>query len=324
MQHIITPTTETIQETATTGSFAIEPLNPGYGATLGNALRRVLLSSLVGAAVDAVEIDGVEHEFSTISGVREDVVEILMNLKAVRFRLEGEAEFATLKLSAKGAGVVTAKSLTGDNVCVVVSPDAPIATLSDGGKLEMTVHIRRGAGYLPVERKLDREKRVGLIVTDSIFSPVTSVAYHVENTRVGQMTNYDRLVLDITTDGSIAPQLALQEAAAMLVAQYQAVAGSVIPRSTQPPAEAMEDEIPTPMATAEVALEDGVEMLHGIDAKTKIEDSGLSPRTVRALAAAGYKTLAGIKRLSDLKLQSIEGIGDKGLTEIKAVLDRVS
>lgn len=312
METIIKPSTSTILETESQGSFAIEPLFPGYGSTLGNALRRVLLSSMTGAAVDYVVIDGIQHEFSTIDNVKEDVVEILLNLKQLRFKLNSDA--AELELSVKGPATVTGADFKKNADCEVVTTDLVIATLSKGATLTLRVGVKHGMGYEPVEKKTEREKVVGMIYTDSIFSPVQSVSYRVENTRVGQMTNYDRLLIDIRTDGSVMPSDALKTAALILTDQYQSISG----------------EEPAPAASSELESkeeilvdEDSLNILHKLDPKTKIEDAGFSGRTAHALTAAGYKTLSGLKRLSDIKLQGIKGLGVKGVEEVKAILSRV-
>jgi len=319
MDQINLPTMSTILETENTGSFAVEPLYPGYGSTLGNALRRVLLSSLEGAAVDSVEIEGVQHEFSTVPGVKEDVIEILMNLKTLRFKLETES--AELILSAKGPGPVTAASFATNADCAVVNKDQLVATLDKGSNLEMKIVVKYGRGYEPVEKKTERSKSVGVITTDSVYSPVTAVSYKVENTRVGQMTNYDRLVIDIKTDGSILASEAIRQSAAILTEQYRAIANLDLPELNAPVAE--ETEVDITAGEEIVFSDDAVMILQSVDAKTRIEDAGLSGRTSHALLAAGYKTLSGLKRLSDIKLQSIKGLGGKGVEEVKAVLSRV-
>lgn len=311
MEQINLPTTSAILETEQKGSFSVEPLFPGYASTLGNALRRVLLSSLEGAAVDYVEIEGVQHEFSTIPHVKEDVVEIILNLKQLRFKLAVDAAELTLKVTS--AGAVTGAAFSANSDCQVVNTTQHIATLDKGGSLEMRIGVKRGRGYQAIEKKEDREKTVGKIYIDSIFSPVLSVAYHVENTRVGQMTNFDKLLIDIQTDGSIMPSDALKQAAQILTAQYQSIAGM-----------STEVEAPATEGHEQILIEDdGFMILHSLDAKTKVEDAGLSSRTVHALSAAGYKTLSGLKRLSDIKLESIKGLGAKGVEEVKAVLSRV-
>jgi len=312
MEHIILPVTHTDQETDSVGTFRIEPLFPGYASTLGNALRRVLLSSLEGAAVDYVQIEGVDHEFSNVPHVKEDVVQIILNLKMLNFKLN--ADSAELHLEAKGAGVVTAKAFNNNSDCQVVNTDQVIATLSAGAKFNLRIGVKRGHGYEPIEKKLDREKVVGVMSVDSIYSPVIAVSYRVENTRVGNMTNYDKLLLDVHTDGSMMPSDALRMAAQILTTQYNAIAGGVN-------AEPLAAE--TTMTEELIVTDDAIEILHMLDPKTKVEDSGLSGRTVHALTAAGYKTLSGLMRLSDIKLQGIPGLGKKGIEEVKIVLARV-
>jgi len=314
MEQINLPTMSTLQETVSQGSFSIEPLFPGYGSTLGNALRRVLLSSLEGAAVDYVEIEGVQHEFSTVPGVKEDVIQILLNLKTLRFSLQGES--AQLGMQVKGPKTVTGADFAENADCAVINKDTVIATLDKDAVLDLRLGVKRGRGYEPVEKKEDRSKAVGVITTDSIYSPVLAVSYKVENTRVGQMTNYDKLLIDIRTDGSLPPSEALQMAAAILTNQYQAIANLPLnSESTEQVEEENHEEL--------IVTDDSILILKTFDAKTKVEDAGFSGRTANALLAAGYKTLSGLKRLSDIKLQSIKGLGGKGVEEVKAVLSRV-
>lgn len=312
MENINLPTMSTIQESESHGSFSIEPLFPGYGSTLGNALRRVLLSSLEGAAVDYVEIEGVAHEFSSIPHIKEDVIQILLNLKTLRFKLE-EAT-AELTLQIKGPATVTGADFAANSDCQIVNKDQIIAILDKGANLVMRIGVKRGRGYEPVEKKITRNKAVGVITTDSIYSPVQAVSYRVENTRVGQMTNYDKLLLEIKTDGSILPSDSLKNAATILTEQYQAISQLPLPAS-----EVVENE----MSDEAAVVENLPEILLNFDPKTKVEDSGMSGRATHALLAAGYKTLSGLKRLSDIKLQSIKGLGTKGVDEVKSVLSRV-
>jgi DNA-directed RNA polymerase subunit alpha len=314
MQQINLPQMSTILETESTGSFSIEPLFPGYGSTLGNALRRVLLSSLEGAAVDHVEIDGVLHEFSTIPHVKEDVIEILLHLKMLRFKLATPT--ADLVLHVKGAGVITGGNFEPNGDCEVINKDHHICHLDKDADVTIRIGVKRGRGYEAIEKKEDRSKAVGVITTDSIFSPVVAVSYKVENTRVGQMTNYDKLVLDIHTDGTIMPSDALTKASSILMEQYQAIANiSLEDTEVQTDDTVVHEEL--------IITDDAINILQTLDAKTRIEDAGLTGRTSHALIAAGYKTLSGLKRLSDIKLQSIKGLGSKGVEEVKAVLSRV-
>ena len=191
--------------------FVVEPLEPGFGYTLGNTMRRTLLSRIPGAAITAIQIEGVEHEFSTVPGVVEDVVDMILNIKRVVIRMEGNDEH-TLYLSAKGAGNVTAKDLKLPAGVEVVNPDAHIATLSASGRLEMEMTVAPGVGYRTADGNKGGSSTIGVIPVDSIFSPVRKVSYKVENTQVGQMTNYDRLVLDVETNGAIEPKDAVSSA----------------------------------------------------------------------------------------------------------------
>jgi len=199
------------------GSFEIEPLDRGFGYTFGNSLRRVLLSSLGGAAVTSVRIEGVAHEFSTISGVKEDVTDIVLNLKEIVCRLHSEASEVEVPLIASGPGEVTAGDIDLPSGVEILNPDSHVATLEKKTKLEMYLTVGRGRGYSPAEENKAEDQPIGVIPIDSIFSPVKRVAYQVESARVGQRTDYDKLSLDIETDGSVEPQAALREAAEILI-----------------------------------------------------------------------------------------------------------
>src|SRR2546430_8389938 len=199
------------------GTFTIEPLDRGFGYTFGNSLRRVLLSSLPGAAVTSVRIEGVAHEFSTISGVKEDVTDIVLNLKEIVCKMHSEASEIEVPLVATGPGEVTAGDIDLPSGVELLNPDAHVATLEKKTKLEMYLTIGRGRGYSPAEENKTPDQPIGVIPIDSIFSPVKRVAYQVESARVGQRTDYDKLTLDIETDGSVAPQAALREAAEILI-----------------------------------------------------------------------------------------------------------
>src|SRR5216117_76487 len=201
------------------GVFVIEPLDRGFGYTFGNSLRRVLLSSLEGAAVTSVKIEGVSHEFTTLPGVREDVTDIILNLKNMICVLHGESPEIEVRLSVKGAGAVTAGDIEAPADLEVLNPDLVIANLSERGRLEMTLTIGRGRGYVPAELNRGPDTSIGVIPIDSIFSPVRRVSYDVEAARVGQRTDYDKLNLDVTTDGSIDPKEAIGEAADILIRQ---------------------------------------------------------------------------------------------------------
>src|SRR6185437_893463 len=201
------------------GVFAIEPLDRGFGHTFGNSLRRVLLSSLEGAAVTSVKVEGTAHEFTTLPGVREDVTDIILNLKNLVARLHGESPEIEVHIAKKGPGSVTAADIEAPADLEILNPELEIANLSDKGRLELTLTIGRGRGYSPAELNRGPEHTIGVIPVDSIFSPVRRVSYDVEAARVGQRTDYDKLKLDVTTDGSIDPREAIGQAAEILIRQ---------------------------------------------------------------------------------------------------------
>ena len=201
------------------GVFAIEPLDRGFGHTFGNSLRRVLLSSLEGAAVTSVKVEGTAHEFTTLPGVREDVTDVVLNLKNLVARLHGDSPEVEVHVARKGPGTVTAGDIEAPAELEILNPELEIANLSDRGRLELTLTIGRGRGYMPAELNRGPQHTIGVIPIDSIFSPVRRVAYAVEAARVGQRTDYDKLNLDITTDGSIDPKDALAQAAEILIRQ---------------------------------------------------------------------------------------------------------
>lgn len=226
MEHIPLPTTiqsTPVAEIAHRSQIVVSPCYPGYGTTVGNALRRVLLSSLPGAAATALKIKGVDHEFSTIPGVKEDVVEVILNVKALRFRVHSDSP-VELELSAKGKGIVTASAITKNSEVEVITVDAPIATLTDEkAELNMKITVQKGRGYIPVEERENEKMDIGYIAIDAVYTPVRTVNYKTEHVRVGQMTNYDKLILDVSTDGTVSPEDAFAQAANILVDQFQAL-----------------------------------------------------------------------------------------------------
>lgn len=294
---IALPELKIVREDGNRATLAIEPLYPGYGMTLGNSLRRVILSSLGGAAVTAVKIDSATHEFSAIDGVKEDVVEIILNLKKLRFRVfSDEPQF--LMLAGHGRGPVTGADIKTSADVEIVNPDQVIATLdNDKVKLGMEIKVEKGRGYVPVEHRESEKLEVGMIAVDAIYSPVQRVRYNVENTRVGQVTDLDRLVMEIETDGTISPSEALSQAAEILVDHFSVVAGRVV----------------TPAAAADIAIEHG----DGQAAKISIEEINLSPRTTNALVNNDIKTVRDLLRLSDAELRELKGFGTKAYEEVK-------
>lgn len=215
-----------IADASNVSTFTIEPLSPGYGMTIGNSLRRILLSSLTGAAVSYVRIDGVSHEFSTLKGMKEDVIDLIVNIKSLRVRLtDPNTTSATVKLSVKGPKEVTADDFTPASGVEFANPNHYLATLNNDGKLGIELTIERGRGYVPAEKKPVHERALGTIAVDSIFTPIKKLHYNVEHTRVGGQTDFDKLTITITTDGTIHPRDALTQANTMLMEHLQIVAG---------------------------------------------------------------------------------------------------
>jgi len=311
-QTIHTPGLVKVDEhTATSATFVVEPLHSGYGMTLGNSLRRVLLSSIAGSAVTSFKIEGVTHEFTDVPGVKEDVVDIMLNLKGVRFRIYG-GEAQTLRIVKSGKGVVTAKDIQTNADVEIVNPDHVIATIDDAkGKLTVDLTIEVGRGYRTIEEGAAK-KASDMIALDAIFSPVLRVRYKVENTRVGQATDLDKLLLTIDTDGSITPQDAFEEAAAILVNQYTALAGKTRVATAE-------------VETSEAANSDGE---FGSDLlgdeptalSTSIEDLNLSARTTNALINNDIHTIRDLFALNDAELRDLKGFGSKALDEVKEKL----
>jgi DNA-directed RNA polymerase subunit alpha len=290
------PELKPVREDGNKATFVVEPLHSGYGMTLGNSLRRVILSSLGGAAVTAVKIDSVAHEFSTIEGVKEDVVEIILNLKKLRFRVfSDEPQFLVLTASKKGE--ITAADIKTTADVEIVNPDQIIATLDkDKTKLGMEIKVEKGRGYVPVENRESEKLEVGMIAVDALYSPVVRVRYNVENTRVGQMTDLDRLVMEIETDGTITPHEAIGQAAEILVEHFRVVAGNL----------SAED---TPFGAAE--------RTDSSSAKINIEEINLSPRTTNALINNDIKSVKDLFKLSDTELRELKGFGSKAYEEVK-------
>lgn len=289
----------------TSATFTVEPLHTGYGMTLGNSLRRVLLSSIAGAAITAFKVEGATHEFTTLPGVKEDVVDIMLNLKGVRFRVFG-GETQTLRIVKKGKGTVTAKDIQVNADVEIVNPDHVIATIDDDkANFVMDLTVEAGRGYRTIEEGTAK-KASDMIAVDAAFGPVQRVRYKVENTRVGQMTNLDKLHLTVDTDGSITPSEAFEEAAAILVNQYTALAGQTRVESAA--------HVTAGDADAGEANDEPAELL------TSIEDLNLSARTTNALINNEIHTLKDLFSLSDGELRELKGFGSKALDEVKEKL----
>ncbi|MFN0154847.1 MAG: DNA-directed RNA polymerase subunit alpha [Gaiella sp.] len=286
------------------GVFAIEPLDRGFGYTFGNSLRRVLLSSLEGAAVTAVKIEGVAHEFTTLPGVREDVTDIILNLKSLICRLHGDSPEIEVHLAKKGPGVVSAADIEAPADLEILNPELEIAHLADKGKLEITLTIGRGRGYVPAEQNRGPETSIGVIPIDSIFSPVRRVSYEVDAARVGQRTDYDKLVLDIATDGSIEPKEAIGQAAEILIRQL-AIFTDI---------ERIEG---FGEAQGEVSAETA--SLHGME-NFPIEELELGVRSYNCLKRVGIETIGDLTTKSEAELAAIPNFGRKSIEEVRETL----
>jgi DNA-directed RNA polymerase subunit alpha len=293
---------------ATSATFVIEPLQNGYGMTLGNSLRRVLLSSIAGAGITSFKIEGVTHEFTTVKGVKEDVVAIMLNLKRLRFRVYGE-DAQTVRIVKKGSGVVTGKDIQVNADIEVVNPEQVIATIDDAkGSLTVDLVVETGRGYRTIEENTVK-KGSDFVALDTIFSPVLRVRYKVEKTRVGQTTDLDRLSLTVDTDGTITPRDAFEEAAAILVNQYTALAGKTRVAASEPVS--LGGGTDATGGLAETAGDEGSVL------NTSIEDLNLTARTTNALVNNDIHTIQDLFALSDAELRDLKGFGSKALDEVK-------
>ena len=294
------------------GTYEIDGLYPGYGHTLGNSLRRIILSSLPGAAITSVKIDGIEHEFSTMRGVREDVVTILLNLKKLRFEmLTQEPQVVTLKL--KGPKKVSGSDLKLPGQVRLLNPNSYVCELTDkDASIEAEFRIERGLGYVPREALKKERVDIGEISVDAIFSPIRRVNYEVENMRVGDRTDFNRLRITIETDGTIEPRAALEQSIEVMITQLKAIVGfheEELPPQQTTPASVGSTE------SGATAAENSAEAL-----KTRIDDLDFSARTVSALEKANIRTVGGLARKKEADLLEVEGLGPKAIQEIKRAL----
>ncbi len=303
-----------VSEDEFTGVYEIEGLYPGYGHTLGNSLRRIILSSLPGFAVTSVKIEGVPHEFSTIKGIKEDVITILLNLKRVRFKVVGDGD-QTATLKASGEGVITAGQIKTSGEVEVINKDQIIATLTEkSANLDIEITIEKGLGYVAKEILQKDKVDIGIIPIDAIFTPIRRVNYEVEQMRVGNRTDYNRLRITLETDGIVAPREALEQSIAIMINQLKAVVGF------------REDDVPERLTGENEGdnLDNGGEEApdeQKTDAlKTRIDDLELSPRTMKSLVAASIRTVGGLARKKESDLLEISGLGEKGVQEIKRAL----
>ena len=291
------------------GTFTIEPLDKGFGYTFGNSLRRVLLSSLGGAAIKSVRIEGVAHEFSTVQGVKEDVTDIVLNLKDIVVRMHTDADEVEAPLVATGPGEVTAKDIDLPAGVEILNPEAPIATLEKKTKLEMYLTIGRGRGYSPAEENKSEDQPIGVIPIDSIFSPIRRAAYSVDSARVGQRTDFDKLALEVETDGSIEPGSAVREAARSSSSRSRSSPTRTASRSS-PPATTFD----TVGAGADPLLPGAGPAADGDD--RLIEELEVGVRAYNCLKRAGIQTVGDLVQRSESELNAIPNFGRRSTEEV--------
>lgn len=289
--------------TNTYGKFVAKPLERGYGITLGNALRRILLSSLQGASVSAVKIDGVLHEFSTIPGVREDVTNLILNIKELRLKLH-EGDHDVMRLNVSGEKEVKASDIEVSSKIEILNPDLHLATLSSEGKLKIEMHVKMGKGYVPAERNKEEGMPIGTVPVDSIFTPVLKVNYNVTNARVGQITDYDKLTMEIWTDGSVKPDDALAYAAKILKEQLQIFINF--------------EEIAEPVEVEQALGEEAPRL--NANLYRRVDELELSVRSANCLQNADIKFIGELCQRSETEMLKTKNFGRKSLNEIKEIL----
>lgn len=313
MESINVPEVKLDKEDGNSAVFVIEPFYPGYGTTVGNALRRVLLTSLPGAAVTAFKIVGVDHEFTTIDGIKEDMIDIMLNIKSLRFILHQE-EPVTVTFKATKAGSVTGKDIKLPSSVELVNLEQPIATITGKVTLEAEIRIERGRGYVLGEDMGDKELPIGMIVVDAAFSPVRSCSIQVQNTRVGERVDYDKLTLEIETDGTVAPKGALEQASSILLDQI----GIFSDKSADDKKKVTPEPVETPKAKTDIKPK--------ADNQPKdfsIEEINLSIRTTNALVQNNIKKIKDILSIGREGLLEMKGVGDRAVTEIADKLEEL-
>jgi DNA-directed RNA polymerase subunit alpha len=304
-----------ISEEDNKGVYEIDGFYPGYGFTIGNSLRRIILSSLLGSAITSIKIDGVKHEFSTIEGVREDVLMIMLNIKRLRVKMFTD-EPQVLTLKAKGEKIVTAKDLTVPSQVEVINSDLVLATLTDkNSELNIEMTVERGLGFITRDNVGKDKVDIGTIILDANFTPIRRVSYEVENMRVGDRTDFNRLRINIETDGSITPKDALLQSINIMIGQLKAITGFEDIQESE--------ELDSPQSVQDSNDEDDETDNKKLDPeflKTRIESMDLSARTLNALSSANIRTLGGLVRKKEKDILEVEGLGAKGVAEIKRVL----
>ncbi len=309
MQTIVLPSKpRIIKENTHIGSYEIDGLYPGYGHTLGNSLRRIILSSLPGAAITSVKISGAAHEFSTLEGVKEDVISIILNLKRVRFNLTTD-EPQTILLKVKGPKEVTAALFEAPGQVTVLNPEQAIASLSGKGTvLDIEARVEKGLGYVPKETMQKERVDIGAIALDAIFTPVRRVNYEVENMRVGDRTDFNRLRFTIETDGTVSPHEALEKSIQIMIDQLRAVVGF------------REEEAPAAVVSVKAQKKEARRDIDPEILKTRVDTLDLSARAKVALSNASIRTIGGLVRKKEEDILDIDGLGSKGVQEVKKML----
>lgn len=302
-----------ISEVGNRGTYEIDGLYPGYGHTLGNSLRRIILSSLSGSAITSIKISGVDHEFSVIDGVKEDVITILLHLKQVRFNLLAN-ESQVVKIDVKGPKVVTASDIETSGQVEVLNKDLHIATITGKINLSIEMKVDKGLGFVARDDHHKNKTEVGTIALDAIFTPIRRVSYEVENMRVGDNTNHNRLRMTIETDGTLSPREALEKSIVIMIEQLQAIVGFTVKAKSSE----IENSKENSSSNKEKNEDDANEFTDIL--KTRIDTLDFSTRTLNALTSANIRTIGGISRKKKEDLLEIDGIGDKGINEIKKVL----
>jgi len=308
-----------VLEEGNKGVFEIDGLYPGYGHTLGNSLRRIILSSLPGASIVSIKIDGVSHEFQTVEGIKEDIIVLILNLKKIRFKMTTD-EAQTVTLSVKGPQEVLASMIKTSGQVEVLNPELYIATVTGKINLDIELKIEKGLGFIAKEMIQKEKVDIGTIAVDAIFTPIRRVSYEVENMRVGDKTNHNRLRMSIETDGTMTPREALSQSIVIMINQLKAIVDfkdeveEVIEVKKKT---SKKEDLEEVKEDEEVKSDDFTDVL-----KTRIDGLDLSTRTLNALNSANIRTLGGLARKKREDLLEVEGIGEKGITEIKKVLTK--
>lgn len=317
---IITPSKpRVLSEEGNRGVFEIDGLYPGYGHTLGNSLRRIILSSLPGAGIVSLKIDGVSHEFSTIEGVKEDVIVMILNLKKIRFKMITD-ESQTVSLSVKGPKEVYASDIKTSGQVEILNPELYLFNVTSKVNVDIELRIEKGLGFVPKEVIQKDKVEIGVIAVDAIFTPIRRVSYEVENMRVEDKTNHNRLRMIIETDGTLTPKEALSKSIEIMINQLKAIIDfkeEEVPENTTKQNSHKEKEDKKKHEVEDKKDDDMTDVL-----KTRTDELDLSTRTLNALSQANVRTLGGLARKKREDLLQIEGIGEKGITEIKKVLEK--